>query len=107
MAKDTIELLKSSNAFIDPNLLALVAKEDRPSSTTNEPMSKSKRRRQRKEKQAKNNDLEANDAVGAKPTSNVEGFDSDEEEFQSLQPNRIVLKRASHVSDAEDSDDDE
>ena len=57
--------------------------------------------------QAKNGGFEANDAVVAKPTSsNVEGFDSDEEEeFKLLQPNRIVLKRASHVSDAEDSDD--
>ena len=94
MAKDVIELLRSCNAHVDPNLLSLVPDKDQKS---NELSSRAKRRRKNKENAAKAEEAKKND---------INCFNSDEEEFSSLQHNRIVLKRASHVSDAESDSDD-
>ena len=89
MAKDVVELLRSCNAHVDPNLLSLVPGKDR---MIDELSSRAKRRRKNKQSVAK---------VEKTKKNHVGCFDSDEEEFASLQHNRIVLKRASHVSDAE------
>ena len=101
MAKDVVELLRSCNAYVDPNLLSLVPAKDR---INDEPSSRSKRRRRNAKKEAVEKPKHNNERTESND------FDSDEEEFASLQMNRIVLKRASHVSDAEsdsDSDNDE
>lgn len=89
MASSVIELLKACNAWVDPNLLAL-AEEGKPTgkkSTHND-----SKKRKRKPNTA--------DDVGGK--DNDDGSDNDQFAFLG----RSVLKRASHVSDAEDSEDD-
>ena len=94
MAKDVIELLRSCNAHVDPNLLALVpAGKDHSSDGMS---SRAKRRRKNKENAVKVEEAKKND---------MKCLGSDEDEFASLQHNRIVLKRASHVSDAESDSD--
>lgn len=93
MAKDVLALLEFSNAWIDPNLSVLVGRNDGPS--------KKKQRRQQ---------LTAADdyhqASGDGPDAN-EDDDWDDGQFASLCANRIVLKRASHVSDASESESNE
>ena len=94
MAKDVIRLLKNCNAFVDPNLILLVPEKDR---LVDETQQKRKRRRR--------NEKQTNEKI--EPETDEPGFDSDEKEFASLKPNRIILQRASHVSEAEsDSDSD-
>jgi len=93
MAKDVIKLLKNCDAFVDPNLLLLVPEQDR--ALIGETQQKRKRRR-RNERQ----NLETTE-----PLADTYNFDSDEQEFAALKSNRIILKRASHVSEA-DSDSD-
>lgn len=91
MANNVVELLRSCNAHIDPNLLSLAPKGDK---TKKEESSRSKRKRQRKQESNRED-------VGQSEDVSVE---IDDNEFAALQPNQIVLKRASHVSDAESSD---
>jgi ATP-dependent RNA helicase DDX5/DBP2 len=83
MADSLIELLRSCKAAVDPNLLAL--------SSSNKPdAAKSVKRRKRKA-----------DATSKAENRSVEEDDeSDKDDFQYL--GKSVLKRASHVSDAED-----
>jgi superfamily II DNA/RNA helicase len=84
MADSVIELLRSCKAAVDPNLLAL--------SSSNKPdAAKSTKRRKRKA-----------DAMSEAENRSVEDDDdeSDKDDFQYL--GKSVLKRASHVSDAED-----
>jgi len=78
LAMDLIRLLEAHNAWVDPNLRAL-ANEEKPNSR----------------KHAK------------KTRADDENDDDDEpvDDFPELAPNRIVLKRASHVSDASSSED--
>ena len=96
MANDVIQLLESSNTWIDPNLKELVKNNNRQGTN--------KRKRQSTEKA---------ESVKKKPavlfvdnnSDNVEDYDDGE--FSSLGSGlKISLKRASHVSDAEDSSDD-
>ena len=83
MADSLIELLRSCNAFVDPNLLAL--------SKTHKPKAKKRKRPKADDKKDVKNDA---DEIG-------------EDDFAFL-GRQNVLKRASHVSDAEpDSDDDD
>lgn len=87
MADSVIELLRICNAHVDPNLIALSSKMTKTNDKANK-------------KQRKN----GNDTC----TLNAEeqkAMESDEDQFSNLGSIRIVLKRASHVSDAEDSDD--
>lgn len=86
MADSVVELLRATNAWVDPNLLALTKSGKEPSV----------RKRRRKNKPAASEDTK-------KPAKEDDG-DSDNDQFAFL--GRSVLKRASHVSDAEDSDDD-
>lgn len=89
MASSVVELLKGCNAWVDPNLLALTeeGKSQRKISTNND-------NKKRKRKQI------ASDDVGG--TDNDDESDNDQFAFLG----RSVLKRASHVSEAEDSGDD-
>lgn len=105
MANDVIELLRTTNSWIDPNLVALV-----PNGV--EGLGESKRKRRRKGKddqQEKDKEKPKADEVPSTKNSlkNVD-LDDDEDEFAFLAPNRIVLARASHVPDSDsdiDSDD--
>ena len=130
MAKDMVDLLRSCNAWVDPNLLALAPE----AGDVGE--SKRKRRKRKKEINSDNGPgaggNDGNTAIAKKPKresvpkikqkgSTVDGnnvsskkppkdnneinFSEEEDDFPDLAPNRIVLKRASHVSYS-DSDDD-
>lgn len=91
LASSVVELLKACNAWVDPNLLALIDDKKSPDKiSANSDTSKKRKRKQ---------SVEA--SVGG--TGNKD--DSDNDQFAFL--GRSVLKRASHVSDAEDSEDDD
>ncbi|KAL7542151.1 hypothetical protein ACHAWF_007100 [Thalassiosira exigua] len=91
MADSVVDLLNSCKAWVDPNLLALTKKTDSQSRSTN----KSQRKRKRSNNNSpKDSYHKASDQDG----------ESDVDQFSFL--GQSVLKRASHVSDAEDSDDD-
>jgi len=83
MADSLIELLRSSNAFVDPNLLAL--------SKIHKPSKSGSKKRKRSKADDKRDDKDAANEIG-------------DDDFAFL-GRQNVLKRASHVSDAEpDSD---
>lgn len=129
-ADSVVDLLKASNAWVDPNLLALTKR--------NKLLEDDSKRSGRKRKRRKGKATDGKDITG----KDEEGNDSDNEFNRSLEKSskksgkkrrknkeadtvikagkeeddddadkefsflgRIVLKRASHVSDAEDSDD--
>lgn len=97
MADSVVELLKACNAWVDPNLLALT-KEKKESSPSDKTSKKSGSKRKRK------ND---NNSTVEEKAGKDEDAESDNDQFSFLGQNALKLKRASHVSDAEDSDDDE
>lgn len=93
MATSVIELLKACNAWVDPNLLALIEETKVPA--------RSMARNHSDEKKRKHNVADKVDKTG-----NAQDVDdADDDQFAYL--GRSVLKRASHVSDAEDSEHDE
>jgi superfamily II DNA/RNA helicase len=99
LAADMIGLLESTNAWVDPNLRGLVSHGDKPSN----PKPKSKSEAKQKIPSPKGD-------MGAKVAAmeNDNGEDEENEEvYPELAANRIVLKRASHVSDASSSEDEE
>ena len=93
MADSVIELLRICGAHIDPNLLALSL--EKPISDTS---NKAKSRKKRKK--------EDHDIPNCKPETSIDILEchSEDEQFSHLGNTRIVLKRASHVSDASDED---
>ena len=91
MALSVVALLKACNAWVDPNLLALIDEKKSPDKIISANGDSKKRKRTQN----------AEDSVGG--TGN--GDESDNDQFAFL--GRSVLKRASHVSDAEDSEDDD
>jgi len=99
MAKDVIDLLKSSNSWIDQNLISLV-----PGGVDG---CESKRKKRRKDKNEDiqepsiNEDAKVEDA---KVDEIQVGNGDSDDEFAFLVQNRIVLERASHVKDDSDSD---
>jgi hypothetical protein len=86
MAVSVVDLLKSCKAWIDPNLIALI-----------EENKDGKKKRKRRDESTEN--------AGAGEIVGDDDSDSDNNQFSFL--GKIVLKRALHVSDAGDSDDDE
>ncbi|KAL3941897.1 MAG: hypothetical protein SGBAC_003823 [Bacillariaceae sp.] len=92
LATDMISLLEKTDAWVDPNLRALAG---RGASKDKRPQSKAKPPK-REAGSEKRKDLPKDDTWG----------DDDDNEFPELAPGRIVLKRASHVSDASSSEDD-
>lgn len=93
MADSVIELLRMCNSQVDPNLIALSSEKVAAGTETN-----SRKRRKRKD-----NAHDTTTSTGE--TKHLDGADvdhSDDDQFASL-GNKIVLKRALHVSDAEDS----
>jgi len=89
LAMDLIHLLEAHKAWVDPNLRALATEEDNPKS------------RKKHAKKPRDNNKEKD-----KNEDDDEDNDEPVDDFPELAPNRIVLKRASHVSDASSSDDD-
>ena len=87
MAVSVVDLLKSCKAWIDPNLIALI-----------EENKDGKKKRKRRDESTEN-------ATGAGEIVGDDDSDSDNNQFSFL--GKIVLKRALHVSDAGDSDDDD
>jgi ATP-dependent RNA helicase DDX5/DBP2 len=87
MAKDVVALLRDSKAWLDPNLLELAGEGEG-----------GKRSKRKKDKAT---------PVEKKAPGEENEDDWDDGQFASLNPSRIVLKRASHVSDASEDDDDE
>ena len=99
MAPDLLELLKATDSWIDPNLLALV-----PGSVADGNGDKKKKRRRKKTKnKSKANELVAGAVVGKRSNDTNEDDGDGDDEFAHLSANRIVLKRAAHVPDDSDS----
>ena len=98
MADSVIELLKSCGAWVDPNLLAL--SKDSNESSGDGTSKKSGRKRKRKSNSA--NVRSENKTEESEQNNMADDDGSDNDQFALL--GRSVLKRASHVSDAEDSD---
>lgn len=97
MAEDVIALLEYSNAWIDPNLRELVGTDGR---------AKKKQKRQPDEKKRQVNVKRIEN--GSQQTGyGADDGDWDDWQFANLNANRIVLKRAGHVSDASESESDE
>jgi superfamily II DNA/RNA helicase len=98
LAPDLVKLLESTGQWIDPNLTDLV--EDA-----------SRRATKRKEQARKRNNLQAGNNKEAKDKKKRQKKqmqdDLDDDPFAELAGNRIVLKRAAHVSDASSSEDEE
>mmetsp|Transcript_2680 Transcript_2680/g.6382 ORF Transcript_2680/g.6382 Transcript_2680/m.6382 type:complete len:107 (-) Transcript_2680:1045-1365(-) len=99
MASDVIDLLRSCNAWVDPNLIALVP------GGTKKADGESKRKRRKRDKSKDEPAAATVKKKAPKPkkqkTSNaiVDEMGSDmDDDFPDLAPNRIVLKRASHVA---------
>jgi hypothetical protein len=103
MAKDVVELLRSCNAWVDPNLLTLAPDGD------GAPEGAAKRKR-RKRGKTPGADTGQGTAPAPKKTKTAEveegASDVEDDEFPNLAPNRIVLKRASHVPFSDSDDDD-
>ena len=103
MARDVLELLQSCNAWIDPNLKALAAGSD------NNVDKKGTKRRRKQSRcinvNSENFDKLVSSSSNSKKSSATEGLDypkrDDEDEFDYLGTKKIVLQRASHVSDVE------
>ena len=102
MADSVIELLKACNAWVDPNLLAL-SNENKPTGKkSSSEVQRKKRKREHNKNTNSNGGKERRKATkGSEDT--VELDDDDIDQFSFL--GKSVLKRASHVSDAEDDPD--
>ena len=92
MAGSVVDLLKASHAWVDPNLIALT---EEIGSSSNRSNKDGRKKRKRESK--------LTDTAGRMGETEG-GVDSDNDQFSFL--GKSILKRAGHVSDAEDSDDD-
>ena len=106
MASNVVDLLRSCNAWVDPNLIALVP------GGTKKVDGESKRKRRKRDKSKDEAAAATVEKKTPKPkkqkTSSTVALEmgSDiDDDFPDLTPNRIVLKRASHVG-LSDSDSD-
>ena len=106
MASDVVDLLRSCNAWVDPNLVALVP----GGIKQGEGASKRKRRKRDKNKSEGPNTADINPPNAKKKNKSIGDdigvMEELEDEFPDLVPNRIVLKRASHVTYSDSEDDD-
>jgi ATP-dependent RNA helicase DDX5/DBP2 len=95
MAPDLVQLLESNQAWVDPNLRALA------NETANGQTGQTRRKNgQKKDTAAEKADVE-NQSID--PEEESDHID----DFPDLSATRIVLKRASHVSDASSSEEDD
>lgn len=103
MANDLVSLLHSTGAWVDPNLRELV-KDDDGNTDGKFSAKKKRRRRQRKKVIEADPGLSEEKDKGERNTEADSDDDWDDGQFANLDSNQIALKRATHVSDAEDSD---
>jgi superfamily II DNA/RNA helicase len=103
LAADLIQLLEGSNAWVDPNLRELMQPRKPRSADGHDGSKHDKRKTQRVENADREHKKEKD--IGRDDSSDHDN-ENDEEEFAHLSGNRIVLKRAGHVSDASDDDED-
>jgi superfamily II DNA/RNA helicase len=96
LAKDMVDLLERTHAWVDPNLRVLMNKSNNrdKGKKTKSPRKQEQPKRKAPPPQQKRTTIDSHD-------------DDDDDEFPELLPNRIVLKRASHVSDASSSEDED
>ena len=101
MAASLIQLLEANEQWVDPNLRLLVndTSVEKPENEKEKKNSNTQKKREMKSTIQRN---KVTDGV----ESNVAADDDEEEddEFADLSPKRIVLQRASHVSDASSDD---
>jgi superfamily II DNA/RNA helicase len=93
MAADLVKLLEANQAWVDPNLRALVVGSD-----GGQPATEGKRKRSRRKAvhvEVLKTEKDADDGSD----------DDDDDDFPELAPNHIMLKRAGHVSDASSDSD--
>jgi ATP-dependent RNA helicase DDX5/DBP2 len=93
MAADLIQLLEANKAWVDPNLRELLL-----DNTT-------KKKKTNQNKPAKPLKPKQLPLKAKKETTNTDDVTDEDEDFPELAANRIVLKRAGHVSDASSSSD--
>lgn len=101
MADSVIELLRICNAHVDPNLLVLSSSAKKAVAGANTAKNGCRDKEQKKRDTSECMSRVDND------NKSDQRVDSDEEQFSYLDSKRIVLKRASNVSDHEDSDDED
>jgi superfamily II DNA/RNA helicase len=92
MAPDLVKLLEANQAWVDPNLRALVVGGD-----GDQPANEGKRKRSRRKA--------VQEVEVARAERDGDDGSDDDDDFPELAPNRIVLKRAGHVSDASSDSD--
>ena len=101
MAPDLIDLLKSSGAWIDPNLRALVSGAGTQGNET-------KRKKRRRKSTSSHIKSDQAGAATSEKQNNDEGENGEDiDEFSQLSGNRIVFKRAPHVSIEDSSSEEE
>jgi hypothetical protein len=101
MASDVVALLRASKAWVDPNLVQLINGSPN-TSATNRADGAGKRQKQAEDQIPSNRD----ECEAQKPLNSDDASD-DDGQFRHLNPKSIALKRASHVSVASDSSDDD
>jgi len=104
MAADLVQLLQNNNAWVDPNLLALVH-EARDGESKEKTQTKTSNNKKKERSSQNSNDVKQ--SLDRKANDEEDDDDNDVDEFPELSGNRIVLKRASHVSDASSSSSEE
>jgi superfamily II DNA/RNA helicase len=106
MAADMVELLEANDAWVDPNLRGLTteAPEKEKKNKTNKQPVKASKKKQPVEASKKITASKPFDQEAKGGKSEGDDDADDDDDFKDLAPNRIVLKRASHVSDTSESD---
>ena len=102
LANDMIHLLKSSQQWLDPNLVSL-AQEDNSRSQKKKSWNKAVGDNVAKKPSPYRDDVELHAKTKTDPRkASNDDDDEDDEDYPSLALDRIVLRRASHISDASD-----
>ena len=103
--------MEATDSWVDPNLRELVGdnKHQNGSSTKRQTKRKAQQRADATPKRKQTGSAtkgggndDVNDGGNSENDNQDDGFDDGQ--FVSLNPNRIILKRAAHVSDASDDD---
>lgn len=104
MASDVVELLKNSNAWVDPNLIALI-----PGKVKHNCGESKRKKRKRDGNNSESPELSVDTKISdSKKENELKTIaDSEDDEFaDQLNPNRIMFKRASHVTLDSDTEED-
>ena len=100
VAADMVQLLEANDAWVDPNLRALISETKEKKLPRKEMSSRPAKNPSKPDKK-----VTKSKTAFARTDDDKDALESDnDQDFDDLAPNRIVLKRASHVSDASESD---